>query len=322
MKVNIKFEALSVLMTGLKDTQMWVIYQMASGKNLPDSVTKMDLLKIIIFLFKQLDWIEDKEDSIEPDSATINDTEVTNHTQDTANGSIEPFTSISSGNDDQVIFSSRVSCENPIFNVSEVNERYNERTETQQLGKRIETDVNSALYSIQQEYPSNDEMEVQNDAHPKENNSNVPSSIASIINEHQETFEGAENNIPNETKNDKNIEEAEHQNQGTEIDVDKSIDSLHERTTPLEYDLSYSCLKCDKKFSNERNLAAHDFLKHQSSIDINEKLLSNSRINTSFKRDSENHERIYSGEKTFSCSQYDFFYRLLMVRKKHYVSFN
>ena len=63
MKINIKFEALSVLMTGLKDTQMWVIYQLASGKNLPDSVTKMDLLKIITFLFKQLDWIEETEDS-------------------------------------------------------------------------------------------------------------------------------------------------------------------------------------------------------------------------------------------------------------------
>ena len=52
MSFNIKFKALSVLMSGLQDTQMWVIYQMASGKDMPNSVTKMDLIKIIAFLFK------------------------------------------------------------------------------------------------------------------------------------------------------------------------------------------------------------------------------------------------------------------------------
>ena len=30
MKINLKFKALSVLMSGLQDTQMWVIYQMAA----------------------------------------------------------------------------------------------------------------------------------------------------------------------------------------------------------------------------------------------------------------------------------------------------
>ena len=59
MKINLKFNALSVLMSGLQDTQMWVIYQMASGNDIPDSVTKIDLIKIIAFLFKQLNWIEE-----------------------------------------------------------------------------------------------------------------------------------------------------------------------------------------------------------------------------------------------------------------------
>ena len=54
MKINLKFKALSVLMSGLQDTEMWVIYQMASGKDLPNSVTKMDLINIIAFLFKHL----------------------------------------------------------------------------------------------------------------------------------------------------------------------------------------------------------------------------------------------------------------------------
>ena len=63
MKINLKFKAMSVLMSGLQDTQKWVIYQMASGKDLPDSVTKVDLIKIIAFLFKYLDWIEGTEQS-------------------------------------------------------------------------------------------------------------------------------------------------------------------------------------------------------------------------------------------------------------------
>ena len=58
MKIKLKFKALSFLMAGLQETQMWVIYQMASGENLRDSVAKVDLIKIIAFLLKQLDWIE------------------------------------------------------------------------------------------------------------------------------------------------------------------------------------------------------------------------------------------------------------------------
>ena len=73
MKIKLKFKALSVLMAGLQDTQMWVIYQMGSGGDLRDSVTKVDLIKIIAFLFKQLDWIEDTVDSIEPESAVHHD---------------------------------------------------------------------------------------------------------------------------------------------------------------------------------------------------------------------------------------------------------
>ena len=65
MKINLKLRALSVLISGLQDAQMWVIYQMASGNDLPDSITKMDLIKIIEFLFKHLDWIEGTNDSID-----------------------------------------------------------------------------------------------------------------------------------------------------------------------------------------------------------------------------------------------------------------
>ena len=139
MKINIKFKALSVLMSGLQDTQMWVIYQMASGKDLPDSVTKMDLIKIITFLFKHLDWIEGTKDSVvEPESSSNVDTQKKD-AQDTGNESTKHMASKFLGSDHQAIFQIGVSAENPASNVGELNEIDNEETETQHL--TLETDV-------------------------------------------------------------------------------------------------------------------------------------------------------------------------------------
>ena len=59
MKVNLKFKAMSILMAGLQETQMWAIYQMGMGNEMPSSVTKEDLTCIIAFLFKQLDWVDE-----------------------------------------------------------------------------------------------------------------------------------------------------------------------------------------------------------------------------------------------------------------------
>ena len=122
MKIYLKFKALSVLMSGLHDTQKWVIYQMASGKDLPDSVTKVDLIKIITFLFKYLDWIESTEDSIELESVSNVDTQENNITQDTGNEATRPVTSKSLGSDIQVISSSEVGPVNPASYTKELNE--------------------------------------------------------------------------------------------------------------------------------------------------------------------------------------------------------
>ena len=60
---------MSILMAGLKKTQMWAVYQMGTGNEMPTSVTKEDLTCIIEFLFKQLDWI-DEGPSSQPSSHT------------------------------------------------------------------------------------------------------------------------------------------------------------------------------------------------------------------------------------------------------------
>ena len=167
MKIKLKFKALSALMAGLQDTQMWVIYQMGSGRDLRDSVTKVDLIKIIAFLFKQLDWIEDAADSIEPESAFNHDMEVAAVTPAEESDCTQPVTSKSTDKDHEEIFSSGAGAGNLVSNASELIEKYNGETKTQHL--RLEADVDCELESIVLKCLSNDAMEVHNDSHPKEN---------------------------------------------------------------------------------------------------------------------------------------------------------
>ena len=51
---------MSTLMAGLQETQMWAIYQMGTGNEMPSRVTIEDLTCIIAFLLKQLDWIDEE----------------------------------------------------------------------------------------------------------------------------------------------------------------------------------------------------------------------------------------------------------------------
>ena len=69
MKINLKLKAMSILTSCLNETQMWAVYQMGMGNEIPSSVTKEDLTCIIAFLFKQLDWV-DEVPSSQPSSHT------------------------------------------------------------------------------------------------------------------------------------------------------------------------------------------------------------------------------------------------------------
>ena len=72
MKIKVKFQAMSILMTELKETQMWAIYKMGTGGEMPVSVTKTDLTCIIAFLLKKLDWVDNGKCSNERNSpATV-----------------------------------------------------------------------------------------------------------------------------------------------------------------------------------------------------------------------------------------------------------
>ena len=97
------------------------------------------------------------------------------------------------------------------------------------------------------------------------------------------------------------------------MDIDKAVGSEAESTAPLEdynidRDISFSSLKCDKKLSNERNLAGHDFMKHYSSDDCNEKslLVANCKTPSKFQRHLKQIKRVNIGGKPLSCSQCGF----------------
>ena len=61
MKLN--FEALQILMGELQQNQLLAIYLMGFGREITDTVTKVDFTIIIKVLCKKLNWIEEHEDS-------------------------------------------------------------------------------------------------------------------------------------------------------------------------------------------------------------------------------------------------------------------
>ena len=84
MKIKLKFEAMSILMAGLQKTQMWAVYQMGMGNEMPLSVTKEDLTCIIAFLCKQLDWIDEGAPG-QPSSCTTIESPISFGTQKSEN---------------------------------------------------------------------------------------------------------------------------------------------------------------------------------------------------------------------------------------------
>ena len=62
MKLKLNFQAMQILTSELTSNEMWAIYLMGQGEDLPESVAKTDLTKIIVVLCTRLKWIrEDHE---------------------------------------------------------------------------------------------------------------------------------------------------------------------------------------------------------------------------------------------------------------------
>ena len=57
----LKAKAFQILQSELQPNEMFAIYAMTKGKELPKSVTRMDLTNIIEVLCKKLGWFEDDQ---------------------------------------------------------------------------------------------------------------------------------------------------------------------------------------------------------------------------------------------------------------------
>ena len=62
-QIKLKETAIAVLLTELHTSQMIAMYVMASGSEMPESVSKSDLTEIIFVLCRKLDWIKEEKDS-------------------------------------------------------------------------------------------------------------------------------------------------------------------------------------------------------------------------------------------------------------------
>ena len=55
MEMKLNFRGMAILMDALSKSEMWAIYLMGLGQEIPDKVTKFDLIKIIHLLCKKLE---------------------------------------------------------------------------------------------------------------------------------------------------------------------------------------------------------------------------------------------------------------------------
>ena len=69
LKMKLNFRGMAFLVDKLTKSEMWAIYLMGFDKEMPDQVSKADLVKIICVLCKRLDWIEvDPVEAVTPTS--------------------------------------------------------------------------------------------------------------------------------------------------------------------------------------------------------------------------------------------------------------
>ena len=62
-QIKLKETAIAILLSELHPTQMIAIYLLASGAEMPESVSKSDLTKIIYVLCTKLDWIREEPET-------------------------------------------------------------------------------------------------------------------------------------------------------------------------------------------------------------------------------------------------------------------
>ena len=266
---------MSLLMAGLQETQMWAVYQMGMGNKMPASVTKEDLTSIITFLFKQLDWIDDKESSSQLLSSckpVIVETKIQSQNSDQSNyHSLEQTADVkrpSEENFDVTIDNKQVIFNDYIENSTSVNE--NDEC----------MDLCETLYNSKQCPEADASQDVRNSI---EDANKLMFSCALC----GEKF-SKENYLSAHIW----MRHAKQKHQENSIDLKK-----HEKAG----EDPFSCSQCEYKCSTLRHLKTH------KRIHTGDKPFSCSQCNYNGSTSStmKNHERIHTGDKPYKCSKCD-----------------
>ena len=252
MKIKLKFNVIKILMKELNQSEMWAIYLMGLGQEIPDKVTKFDLIKIIHLLCKKLDWIDEE------------------HMEETNEGT----------DDKQVTEESKANETNPVI--------VNNRPQTDgnhYLSKSVKIEEVHQTYSVASDSQQTDDIPRQ-----EEEEKNVCSTAEEIL--------GTEINMRTTVEEISRTDEEHVENKG----------SAEENITDPQNDrdeLPFSCNLCQQRFSKERYLAAHAYMKHEDTDLENEVPFNCSKCDKKFTiRDELNiHEMTHSENKQYSCSK-------------------
>ena len=247
-------------MKELNQSEMLAIYLMGLGQEIPDKVTKFDLIKIIHLLCKKLDWVDEDEEPMEEG----------NHRETVDNQKIEE---------------SKANKTNPII-VS--NMPQTDGFDCQSKSVKIEGghQKQSAASDSQQidDIPRQEEVEK--------------------INEDKNAGSTAEENLETETNIKSKVEEIS----GTGNKCVENKGSTEGNITDpqnKEDEFPFSCNLCYQKFSKERFLAAHAYMKHEDTALENEVTFSCSKCDMTFsiREELSTHEMTHSENTQYHCSK-------------------
>ena len=264
LRVKLKFDVIKTLMKELNQSEMWAIYLMGLGKELPDKVTKVDLIQIIHLLCKKLDWVDEEDERIEE--------ERTNDCLENQDEKINPNSIIINNRSQQT----DGCCESRSIKIEE-DQRHSGTADYQ-----TKVDI-----SINKNVDINKEMEVSSTAKEipgpsEESNKCAIEEASNTITKHVEN-QAAEGNIYVPKDNAKELPFSCNicpQRFSTERYLAAHAYMNHE---DMENQVSFSCSICNKKFTIREELNTHEMSHSENKIFSSSQELSA-------------HERIHTGE--------------------------
>ena len=296
MKLN--FNGMAFLVTELTKSEMWAIYLMGCEREMPDQVTKADLVRIIHVLCRKLEWIEmDPVEALTQKSGdnffsssriseqTNSDTEPLGDNcifgSETANNDMEDGSNMCANGEGQEN-NSEITTEEAITN----NGNFDTATNLlNQHSKYVEANMS---LDVATEIPCEANVETTGMA---SNLCVLQPSKCLLCNQKFSKEKYLEAHVFMAHEN--NFTKSSSCSDGDNLDINEGIQGVGKQ---------FSCSHCGKNF----NYSSH--LKRHERIHTGDKPFSCSYCDKKFieKARMKEHERIHTGDKPFSCSQCEY----------------